>query len=161
MREWDDSLPGAGPPVIPASFPASPQGVRPRKASTFFDLHPQNGNTHPGAGCWAWAPLPAVLPRLPAVSPACSLGDTWAALLVWSNFEKPFLLTHCRVLLDSFSCRWDGNDTKIALSYHIAVFLLQTQRKIKGLQCRGLWLLMEIYLTNKAVNCICLQYCLM
>lgn len=142
-RDWDDSSPGAGPPVVPVSFPASPQRVHPRKSSTCFDLHPQNGNTHPGAGRWAWAALPAVLPRLPAVLPAAS-GTPGQLFWCGQTSRNLFLLAHRRVLLVSFSCRWDGNDTEIAVSHHIAVFLLPIQHEIKGLQCRGLWLLMEI-----------------
>lgn len=120
MRDWDDSSPEAGPPVVSASFPASLQRVCPRKAGTCFDLDSQNGNTHPGAGRWARAALPAASGTPGQLSWS---GQTLRNLFCW-------LIAGCCWI--HFLAGEMEMIRKIVLSHHIAVFLLQMQRKIKG-----------------------------
>lgn len=73
MRDWEDPTPGAEAPVVLASFPVSPQEVHAGKVSACFNVHPQNGNTHP-----ARAALPAVLPTAWGMPGRLSWwGQTW------------------------------------------------------------------------------------
>lgn len=108
-----------------------------------------------GIGCPA---LPACCPALPACCPACSLGGARVALLVWSNFENLF----CK---HSTGCCWIPflagememiQNSSVASYCHIPA---SNSTQNKGFTMQRA---MVAYgnLSNKAVNCICLQFCL-